>query len=74
MLSLSADLSNTSVNIQMINGDQDAAIGGVDHAAELMAFAESIARRDDEVTLASYRSSLEHVAGASVVVDAAAVA
>ena len=25
MLSLSADLSNTSVNIQMINGDQDAA-------------------------------------------------
>ena len=73
MLSLSADITESDVNLQMINGDESATGGDVDHAAALMKFAEAVASRD-EVALASARSELLEQAGAEVLVDAAAVA
>ena len=73
MLSLSADITESDVNLQMINGDESATAGDVDHAAALMKFAEAVASRD-EATLASARSELLEQAGAEVLVDAAAVA
>ena len=73
MLSLSADLSDATVNLQMINGDEAATAGDVAHAKALMNFAESFARRD-ESALVDARSQLLEEAGAAVLVDAAAVA
>ena len=73
MLSLSADISHSSVDLQMINGDEAATVGDVAHAKALMNFAEAIARRD-ETALLQARQVLEQEAGAAVVVDAAAVA
>ena len=73
MLSLSADISHSSVDLQMINGDEAATAGDVAHAKALMNFAEAIARRD-ETALLQTRQVLEQEAGAAVVVDAAAVA
>jgi hypothetical protein len=73
MLSLSADMTNTDVNLQMINGDANATEGGLEFAYELMVFAESLARRD-EAELAAARVALATAAGSDVLVDAAAVA
>jgi len=73
MLSLSADISEASVNLQMINGDESATQGDVAHAKVLMNFAESLARRDEEA-LEQARTALLEEAGAEVLVDAAAVA
>ena len=73
MLSLSADITESDVNLQMINGDESATTGDVDHAAALMKFAEAVASRD-EAALSSARSELLEQAGAEVLVDAAAVA
>jgi hypothetical protein len=73
MLSLSADITESDVNLQMVNGDQSAAAGDVEHAAALMKFAEAIASRDEEA-LAIARAALLEEAGAEVLVDAAAVA
>jgi hypothetical protein len=73
MLSLSADLSDATVNLQMINGDEAATEGDVAHASELMKFAEAFARRD-EPALSEARSNLLHEAGPEVLVDAAGVA
>ena len=73
MLSLSADISQATVDLQMINGDEDATVGDVAHAKALMNFAAAIARRD-ETALLQTRRALEQAAGAAVVVDAAAVA
>jgi len=73
MLSLSADLTETTVNLQMINGDESATEGGVDHAGALMKFAETYARRD-EPALAEARERLLSEAGPEVLVDAAGVA
>ena len=73
MLSLSADLSDATVNLQMINGDEAATAGDVAHAKALMNFAEAIARRD-ESALVDARAQLLEEAGAAVLVDAAAVA
>jgi hypothetical protein len=73
MLSLSAEITNTDVNLQMINGDQSATAGGVQFAGELMHFAESLARRDEQA-LQQAREELLRVAGAEVLVDAAGVA
>ena len=73
MLSLSADITESDVNLQMINGDESATAGDVDHAGALMKFAEAVASRD-EVALASARDALLKEAGAEVLVDAAAVA
>jgi len=72
MLSLSADLSQAPVNLDMVIGDE-AAAEGVAHGRALLSFAEAIARRD-ESALVSSRQALEREAGAGVVVDAAAVA
>jgi hypothetical protein len=74
MLSLSADISNATVDLQMINGEQTATAGDVNYASELLAFAEAVARHDDEAALAPCRDALVQVAGSAVLVDAAAVA
>ena len=73
MLSLSADINKSDVNLQMINGDETATAGDVDHATALMNFAEAVASRD-EAALTDARSALLDEAGAEVLVDAAAVA
>ena len=73
MLSLSADLSDATVNLQMINGDEAATAGDVAHAKALMNFAEAFARRDESALLEA-RAQLLEEAGAAVLVDAAAVA
>jgi hypothetical protein len=73
MLSLSADLSNADINLQVINGDESAAEGDIVHAKALMNFAESFASRDED-TLAGARQKLFDEAGAEVLVDAAGVA
>lgn len=73
MLSLSADLSNADINLQVINGDESATEGDIAHAKALMNFAESFARRDEDA-LAQARQRLLDEAGAEVLVDAAAVA
>ena len=73
MLSLSAELSQASVALQLVNGEQVTDDGDVAHARALADFAGAIARRD-EANLARSRSVLEQQAGPEVVVDAAAVA
>ncbi len=73
MLSLSAELSDATVNLQMINGDEAATEGDVAHAKVLMKFAETFALRDEK-NLADARAKLLDEAGPEVLVDAAAVA
>ena len=73
MLSLSADLLEATVDLQMINGDDNATEGDVAHAKALMHFAESFARRD-EAALSEARDALRADAGADVLVDTAGVA
>ena len=73
MLSLSADITESDVNLQMVNGDESATAGDITYATALMKFAEALACRDENV-LASARAALLEEAGAQVLVDAAAVA
>lgn len=73
MLSLSAEIFQTSVDLNMVNGEDSSGGGDVEHAHALMKFAEAIARRDAEALVAS-RDQLRREAGDAVVVDAAAVA
>lgn len=73
MLSLSADLTDSEIDLQLVNGDESALAGDIDHAMALMKFAEAIAGRDEE-TLSLARDRLLKEAGAEVLVDAAAVA
>ena len=73
MLSMSADLTHTDVDLQMINGDEAATAGGVEFARELMKFAEAVASRDEEA-LRQTREALVQAAGEDVLVDAAGVA
>ncbi len=73
MLSLSAEASNTDVDLQIINGEDSAGDGGVLHGKELMAFAEAIARREESALLTT-RQALIDAAGNDAMVDAAAVA
>ena len=70
MLSLSAELTHTDVDLQIINGQGD---GGVQFGRELMKFAESLARRDEDA-LVQARAELQAAAGNEVLVDAAGVA
>jgi hypothetical protein len=70
MLSLSADISQQDVDLQVINGTGD---GGVAFGRELMKFAEAVAS-GDESALSSARSALLDAAGSAVLVDAAGVA
>jgi len=73
MLSLSADITESTVDLQMINGDESAVEGDIAHASALMKFAEALACREEKI-LATARSVLLEEAGAEVLVDAAAVA
>ena len=71
MLSWSSADSRSPADVSSIaDGHGDA---GVRHGAELLAFAEAIARYDDS-ELAAARQRLVDVAGADAMVDAAAVA
>ena len=69
MLSLSADIAQQEVDLQVINGDGD---GGILHGLELQTFAEAAARRD-AAALTTCREALLQAAGSDVLVDAAAV-
>jgi hypothetical protein len=73
MLRASAQTTQTEIDIQGINGDRNAAALGVEHGAELMAFAEAVAG-GDSTQLQSARESLLTGAGEAVLVDAAGVA
>ena len=73
MLSLSAELTHTEIDLQIINGQDEAGDGGVQFGRELMKFAESLARRDEEA-LVQARAELQAAAGNEVLVDAAGVA
>ena len=73
MLRVSAQVTETEIDLQGVNGDAKAADTGVQYGAELMQFAETFARRDDEALTAA-RNSLLSLAGEAVLVDAAGVA
>lgn len=73
MLSLSMKVKDQAVDLQLINGELCEAGGGVKFGNELMKFAEAVASRDASALMLS-RDRLWEVAGADVVVDAAAVA
>ncbi len=73
MLRASAQRTNTAVNIQGIGGDLDSADQGIEFGAQLMQFAEAVAKRDQE-TLPTARQALLDAAGPAVLVDAAGVA
>lgn len=73
MLRVSAQMTETEVDIQGINGDADGAAQGIEYGAELMQFAEAVARREVSALDQARRALLE-VAGPAVVIDAAGVA
>ena len=75
MLRVSSKVTGTDLDLQMVNGDADAAESsrGVEFALELMTFAESLASWD-EAALLRDRQRLLEAAGPAVLVEAAAVA
>ena len=73
MLSLSANMNDAEVDLQLVNGQDNPSGGGIRLGSELAAFAEGVASRD-ETALATTRGALLDAAGAEVMVDAAAVA
>ena len=73
MLRVSAQKNEIEVDLQGIRGDADSAAVGLPFGAELMQFADALARRDEEA-LTLIRSQLLDAAGAEVLVDAAGVA
>ena len=73
MLRVSAQVTETEIDLQGVNGDSSAAATGVQYGAELMQFAESFALRD-ESALSEARTALLECAGEAVLVDAAGVA
>lgn len=75
MLRASSQVTGSDLNLQMINGDAEAAksSGGVEFALELMTFAEALASQD-ESALARDRQLLLEAAGPAVLVESAAVA
>ena len=73
MLSLSMKVKERAVDLQLINGELCEAGGSVKFGNELMKFSEAIASRDATAVQAS-REHLTEIAGADVVIDAAAVA
>ncbi|MFT4518031.1 MAG: hypothetical protein ACI9JM_000408 [Halioglobus sp.] len=70
MLSLSADMLQEDVDLQVVNGNGD---GGVQYGAELSKFAEAVASQN-EPALTQARKVLFDAAGSDVLVDAAGVA
>ena len=73
MLSLSADITESDVDLRVVNGDASASEGDIEHGQLLMEFAEAFASRNEEA-LATTRNALLEGAGAEVLVDSAAVA
>lgn len=73
MLRESVQHKKADPDFQAITGDGDAEATGVDHAALLIEFAESVVAADD-ARLASARGSLQAAVGPAGVVDAAGVA
>ena len=73
MLSLSADITESDVDLGMINGDKTASAGDIQHGALLLNFTEAFVSRDEE-SLTAARDALLAAAGADVLVDAAGVA
>lgn len=73
MLRASAKINKTEIDLQSIHGNQSSAAKGIKYGPQLLAFAESIARRDTAAITAS-RVALLELAGPLVVVDAAGVA
>jgi DNA-binding phage protein len=73
MLRASATTTNTDIDLQGINGDADSAAKGIEFGAELMRFAEAIARRDQAAITVARQALLEN-AGPAVLIDAAGVA
>lgn len=72
MLRWSADLSDTDVDLSLVNGETSEQ-SDVAFANELMQFAQAVASRDEN-SLQEARDRLLDVAGPEVVVDAAAIA
>jgi len=73
MLRVSAMTTETDIDLQGVNGDEHAAAIGIEFGAELMKFAESVARCDP-TALRANRQALLAAAGPAVLVDAAGVA
>ena len=73
MLRVSAQQTDRTADIRLVNGEASAEVGDIAYARELVAFAESLARRD-EPALALARQNLLEQAGAAVLVDTAGVA
>ena len=73
MLRASATTNKTDIDLQSIHGNQSSAAKGIKYGPQLLAFAESIARRDTAAITIS-RTALLELAGPLVVVDAAGVA
>jgi len=73
MLSLSADITESDINLGMINGDDTGSTGDIEHGHLLMNFAEAFASRNDKA-LEKARNSLFQAAGPEVLVDTAGVA
>jgi len=72
MLRASAEISNTDLDLQLVNGTTSDN-RSIEFSNELMAFATAVATRD-EAELADAREKLLAASNAEVVVDAAAVA
>jgi hypothetical protein len=73
MLSLSANKTDTTVDLQMVNGSAASDAQELPFASELASFAEAVAERDS-AKIDRTRNELIAVAGEVVMVDAAAVA
>ncbi len=73
MLSLSADTTETAIDLQMVHGSAASETQGIPFASELAGFASAIAERDTD-KIDRTRDELVQVAGEVVMVDAAAVA
>ena len=73
MLRASSMTTETDINLQGVNGDQEAATLGIKHGKELMLLGEAVATRDQSL-LEQARQRLLDEAGTSVLVDAAGVA
>lgn len=73
MLRVSAQTTETEIDIQGVDGDESGAARGIEFGAELMRFAEAVAERNQE-NLESTRQRLQDRAGTEALVDAAGVA
>ena len=73
MLRVSSQTTKTEIDLEGVNGDEAGATRGIEFGAELMRFAEAVARRDS-VALPAAREALLQRAGPAVLVDAAGVA